>query len=477
MNTLLRLISLFAGVSVLSLAAWSQTPPPSVADIGAASVGAQINAGRLPPKYPMPYGPASVEDITAVLTRIHGYLETVTPPRLVDRQTNEEISDYSKAGPGAALARGDFMLLSYEWGVTYSGMLLAGQATGDARFTDYVAKRFQFMADIGPVFRPRVLAAQAAPPPAAGGRRDLFLPLRGVIAPRSLDDCGSICAAMIKATRAGVGGNLQPFIDTSMAFISSGQYRLADGTLARHRPLPDSLWLDDLYMSVPALAQMGKLTGDRRYYDDAVKQVLQFGARMFVKEKGLYMHGWIQGMADHPAFHWGRANGWALMASAELLDVLPENHPGRAAVLELYRAHVRGLAACQGGEGLWHQLLDRVDSYPETSASAIIVYNIARGINRGWLNPLTYGPAVSLGWNAVAQKVNAKGQVEGTCVGTGMGFDPAFYYYRPTHVLAAHGYGPVLLAGAEMIALRKGKGGEALISDGAVQYMKAPSNF
>ncbi len=51
--------------------------------------------------------------------------------------------------------------------------------------------------------------------------------------------------------------------------------------------------------------------------------------------------------------------------------------------------------------------------------------------------------------------MNEKGQVEGTCVGTGMGFDPAFYYYRPVNVYAAHGYGPLLLAGGEIIHLLK----------------------
>jgi rhamnogalacturonyl hydrolase YesR len=193
---------------------------------------------------------------------------------------------------------------------------------------------------------------------------------------------------------------------------------------------------------------------------------------MFVPEKGLYMHGWIQGMDPHPAFHWGRANGWAFMAMTELLDVLPADHPGRAAVLAQYRALARSLAACQRGDGLWSQLLDRNDSYPETSASAIFVYCFARGINRGWLDPLAYGPVASLAWNAVAKKVNDQGQVEGTCVGTGMGFDPAFYYYRPASVLAAHGYGPVLLAGAEMITLRKSKGTDASVSDGAIQLVR-----
>jgi rhamnogalacturonyl hydrolase YesR len=125
--------------------------------------------------------------------------------------------------------------------------------------------------------------------------------------------------------------------------------------------------------------------------------------------------------------------------------------------LEQFRAHVRGLANCQGGDGLWHQLLDRNDSYLETSASAIFVYCFARGINRGWIDPLAHTPMTMLGWNAVAAKVNAKGQVEGTCVGTGMEFEPTFYYYRPASVFAAHGYGPVLLAGAEMINLRKNR--------------------
>jgi rhamnogalacturonyl hydrolase YesR len=294
--------------------------------------------------------------------------------------------------------------------------------------------------------------------------------LRSVLTPSSLDDSGSMCAAMIKATRGGHSSNIRSFIDHYLNFISTKQLRLADGTLARNRPQPSTLWLDDLYMSVPALAQAGALTGERRYFDDAVKQVLQFSGRMFNKQRGLFMHGWVQGMEVHPEFYWARANGWALLAMVELLDVLPEDHPGRAAVVELLRAHVHGLAAQQSGNGLWHQLLDRTDSYLETSATAIYTYCIARAIDRGWLDAKTYGPMVLLAWNAVATKVNARGQVEGTCVGTGMAFDPAFYYYRPTNVYAAHGYGPTLLAGAEVLRLLKAY--RVTINDSSVQFEK-----
>jgi len=417
---------------------------------------------RTPPNYPVPYGLATVESVTEVLNRIHAYLDANTPARIINSQTRAEITDFSTPDPKAIVERGAFPIIAYEWGVTYSGMLHASEATGDPRFKDYVAKRLGFVADRTPYFRALD----------AGGLTGNANPFRSVLHPAALDDSGSMCAAIIKAQRAGLV-QAQPLIDNYINYISTKQYRLADGTLARKRPMMDSLWLDDLYMSVPALAQMGRLTGDKKYYDDAVKQVTQFSGRMFNKDAGLYMHGWIAGMEVHPEFRWARANGWALLAMTELLDVLPQDHPGRPAVLALYRAHVRGLAALQASNGMWHQLLDHNDSYLETSATAIYTYCIAHGINQGWIDPLAYGPVAQLGWNAVTTKVNAQGQVEGTCVGTGMAFDPAFYYYRPTSAFAAHGYGPVLLAGAEMILIDKS--GRPGITEGAVQFGRLPA--
>ncbi|MBD0298640.1 MAG: glycoside hydrolase family 88 protein [Flavisolibacter sp.] len=398
----------------------------------------------LQPDYKVPYGAPAVPAVKAVLDRVHQYLNDVTPPQLVNRKSGDVVTNLSTVDTNVILKTGDFRLTSYEWGVTYSGMLALTEATGDARYANYTKERLQFIADAFPAFRS---LHEKFP----GGPNALRQP----VAPHALDDAGAMCAAMIKTLRAGGNANLRTVIDQYINYISTKEYRLPDGTLARNRPQKNTLWLDDLYMSVPALAQMGKLTGDKKYYDDAVRQVLQFSQRMFNKEKGLYMHGWVQGMTVHPQFHWARANGWALMAMTELLDVLPETHSGRKAVLEQLQTHVKGLATYQSGDGFWHQLLDRNDSYLETSATAIYTYCIARAINKGWIDKLAYAPMALLAWNAVATKVNAKGQVEGTCVGTGMGFDPAFYYYRPVNVFAAHGYGPVLLAGAEVINLLK----------------------
>lgn len=406
-------------------------------------VNAPLHAMKV--DYPTPYGAPTKEAIKKVLDRIYTYLDEVTPPQFINKNTGAPVSNLSSIDTNAIFKPGDFRLTSYEWGVTYAGMLEVGAATGDEKFTNYTKKRLQFLAEAAPYFRTLL---QKTPTRSN--------PLRQMLQPHALDDAGAMCAATIKLLRSGGGSPaLRPMIDNYIDFVANKEYRLPDGTLARNRPQKNTLWLDDLYMGVPALAQMGKLTGDKKYFDDAVKQVLQFSKRMFNKEKGVYMHGWVEAMDVHPQFHWGRANGWALLAMTELLDVLPGNHPGRTAVLEQYQALAKGLAAYQSDKGFWHQLLDRNDSYLETSATAIYTYCFARGINKGWLNAMAYAPATLLAWNAVTTKVNDKGQVEGTCVGTGMAFDPAFYYYRPVNVFAAHGYGPVLLAGAEVINLLK----------------------
>lgn len=413
---------------------------PLIAQQKGNDVTAPLHAMK--PDYTFPYESPKIENVKAVLDKVYNYLDAVTPAQLVNKNTGQAVTNLSTIDTNTIIKPGDFRLTSYEWGVTYSAMLQVGEATGDNKFTNYAKDRINFIANSLPAFR------------------ELYKkyplrsnPFRQPLEPKALDDAGAVCAAMIKLQRQHPDANLRLQIDKYMKFVATEEYRLKDGTLARNRPLKNTLWLDDLYMGVPAISQMGKLTGDKKYYDDAVKQILQFSARMFNKQLGIYMHGWVEDMNDHPEFHWARANGWALLAMTELLEVLPETHPGYKTVVQQLQAHIKGLASYQSGQGLWHQLLDRTDSYLETSATAIYAYCIARAINKGRIDAKTYGPMCLLAWNAISTKVNDKGQVEGTCVGTGMAFDPAFYYYRPINVFAAHGYGPVLLAGAEVINL------------------------
>jgi rhamnogalacturonyl hydrolase YesR len=83
----------------------------------------------------------------------------------------------------------------------------------------------------------------------------------------------------------------------------------------------------------------------------------------------------------------------------------------------------------------------------------MFTYVIAHAINEGWISPATYGSIAQAGWIGLQTRINPRGQVEGICVGTTFASDHIYYYNRPTSVDALHGYGPTLLAGAEMIKL------------------------
>jgi rhamnogalacturonyl hydrolase YesR len=118
------------------------------------------------------------------------------------------------------------------------------------------------------------------------------------------------------------------------------------------------------------------------------------------------------------------------------------------------RAHAKGVASVQGGDGMWHQLLDRPDTFPETSCTAMFSYAMARGVNNGWLDAGSYGPVALVGFNALTAHVSEDGKLDSVCVGTGFADDPTYYYNRPA-VDDVHGYGAVLLAGSEIIRMLK----------------------
>ncbi|MEN3324735.1 glycoside hydrolase family 88 protein [Mariniflexile soesokkakense] len=406
-------------------------------------LNAQENtAGRIP-QYEVPYEFPKVENIKEVLNRIRVYYESTSPQTIVDGQTGKEITNFKTFNLNAEPSKGFSSEYSYTHGVVLSAFDYIDDVTGDKSFfTDNIIF-FDYLMNNLPYFQKnsdKITKEKIG----SWGRILKFL---------ALDDCGSIGASLIKTYSKNKNEKYLELINQTADFISNKQFRLKDGTLARNRPQYESVWADDLYMSVPFLANMGKLTGDNKYYDDAVKQVLQIADRLYIPEKELFDHGWNVTSSDYdPRFYWGRANGWSLMTMAELLSVLPENHIGRDKILHLYRSMIRSLANLQDGEGFWHNLLDKSDTYQETSCTAMFTFAIAKGINEGWISHV-YGPVALTGWNATQTRVLENGAVDGTCEGTTFAHDNTYYYNRGKSIYATHGYGPVLYAGAEMIKL------------------------
>lgn len=410
----------------------------------------------LKPDYKTPYGELHPDSVKADVARVFEYINGATPAKVVDEKKNEVDTD-TALPDSARLNQGTFRLTSYEWAVTYMALMDAAKILNDKRYSEYVSDRIKYLAKVAPAFEELHKRT---------GRHDGQM--RQVIAPASLDDAGAMSGAFMLASLNDSTIDVEEIIERYYSVVDSVTLRLPDGTIARNRPHHNSVWLDDMFMALPAMAARSKYTGDSKYLDDAARTACGFFRRMWIPEKQLFRHGYVEGLCTQPEMAWGRANGWALLTMCRLLDELPENHPYRPEILEMYKKHVKGLADRQNRDGFWHQLLDRNDSYPETSATAIFAYGIAHGVNEGWLDAVTYGPVAQLAWEAVSTKINERGEVEDVCVGTGMGFDHAYYYYRPVSTKAAHGYGIVIWAGAEIVKMLESS--YPRVNDNAVHY-------
>lgn len=439
-------------LSGLVLASCSSNKQPKEVEINDSTTPLHL----LQPDYTTPYKVLSVDSVKADIDRVFSYIDSVTPARVVNEE-GEVIDNLTNLPDDAKLNQGTYRLTSYEWGVMYMALLDAYNTLGDAKYKDYVSDRIGFLAKAAPAFAE--LASRT-------GRHDGQM--RQVIAPATLDDAGAMSAAFMRAAMADSTFKIDDIIERYYDIVENHTYRLADGTIARNRPHHNSVWLDDMFMALPSMAARSAYTNDPKQLDEAARIAGLFIDRMWIPEKGIFRHGYVEGLEQEPSMAWGRANGWAILTMCQLLDAMPENHPQRAKILSTIKEHIKGLSQLQGRDGFWHQLLDRNDSYEETSATAIFAYCIAHAVNQDWVEAVTYGPVAQLAWEAVASKINDKGEVEGVCVGTGMGFDPAYYYYRPVSVKAAHGYGPVIWAGSEIVKMLNSS--YPRLNDSAIHY-------
>jgi unsaturated rhamnogalacturonyl hydrolase len=400
------------------------------------------STGRLP-EYEIAYELPTTQMVMDVLHRIRKYYESTSSQTIVDSKTGRTISDFSTFNPNAQPSDGFSSEWSYTHGVVLSAFEYIDDVTGDKTFFNDNLKFYDYVVINLPYFeknKTRIDQTKIG----VWGR---------ILEFEALDDCGSIGAAMIKTYLKNKNEAYLEIIHRVDEHVSKNQFRLDDGTLARHRPQYKSVWADDMYMSVPFLTNMGVLTGNNKYFDDAIRQVLQMADRLYIPEKELFDHGWNATSANYdPRFYWGRANGWVLMSMAEVLENVPVNYPGRDKILHLYRSMVRSLANLQDGSGFWYNLLDKNDTYTETSCTAMFTFAVAKGINEGWISHV-YGPVAITGWNALQKRVLENGAVDGTCEGTTFAHDNTYYYHRGKSIYATHGYGPVLYAGAEIYRL------------------------
>ena len=169
---------------------------------------------------------------------------------------------------------------------------------------------------------------------------------------RELDDCGAMGASMIEVYKTIKRDDYKEYIEKTAKHITEEQDRLDDGTLVRKFPPGMTLWGDDLYMSVPFLARMGKFSGDSKYWDDAILQINNFTKYLWDENEELYYHCYYVGLKRNGVAHWGRCNGWIMMAKIHLLNILPEDYPGRDEIIKNLEMQILGIAKYQSVDGI-----------------------------------------------------------------------------------------------------------------------------
>ena len=340
---------------------------------------------------------------------------------------------------------------NYPLGVTMYGLLHTAIAIGSEDIKNYIKDHVQLCID--------TLEYALWDKEQYGGATSIHNLLTSI---DSLDDCGSFASMMLEVNKYLGLRDVKKVADYVGDYIYNHQSRLEDGTFFRKEMMHHfhnmTMWADDLYMSVPFLVRYSQFTGDQKYLDDAANQFFGFKKRLFMPEEKIMSHVYDFKYDSKTNVPWGRGNGWVVFSMTELLEVLPEDHPKRNDLIEFLNTLCEGYLALQDHEGMWHQVLNDHESYPETSCTSMFIYAFSRGIRFGWLkNPEKYVKAIYKAWKGISKtSVDSNGNVYGVCRGSEFSFIADYYKYElGWNLNDTHGTGIVMLAGIEVIRLNK----------------------
>ena len=254
------------------------------------------------------------------------------------------------------------------------------------------------------------------------------------------------------------------------------QPKTSDGGYWHKKVYPYQMWLDGLYMAEPFHTRYAKeyiedAAAQQKIYDDVVHQFDLIQKHSRDEKSGLLYHGWDEskeqkwanketGNSQH---FWSRGMGWYGMAMVDVLDFLPENHPGRERIIKYLNQYAEALVKVQDKSGLWWQVLDQGDregNYLEATGTAMFTYTFAKGAKKGYL-PENYLEIANKSYDALIKNLvtveeNGVVNLNQCCAVAGLGGNPyrdgSFEYYIGEKIRSndPKGTGPFIMASLEL---------------------------
>ncbi|MBP0904220.1 glycoside hydrolase family 105 protein [Mariniflexile gromovii] len=254
------------------------------------------------------------------------------------------------------------------------------------------------------------------------------------------------------------------------------QPKTSDGGYWHKKIYPNQMWLDGLYMAEPFHARYARdyikdATKAEKVYNDVVLQLDLIQKHSKDEKTGLLFHGWDEskeqkwanketGNSQH---FWSRGMGWYGMAMVDVLDFLPENHPGREKIIKYLNQYAEAITKVQDKTGLWWQVLDqgnREGNYLEATGTSMFTYTLAKGVHKGYL-PEKYLDVANKAYtglldNLVSVEENGVVNLNKCCAVAGLGGNPyrdgsyEYYINEPIRSNDPKGTGPFILASLEL---------------------------
>ena len=333
----------------------------------------------------------------------------------------------------------------YEYGLTLEGIYEVYKATGDKKYLDFIVKTMDTFINADGTIN--------------GYRQDEY----------NIDHLnnGKIVLKLYDETKE----ERYRIAATHLYEQTKTHPRTSEGVFWHKAIYPHQIWCDGLYMGAAFMAAYVARFGSESDFDDIVLQFTKSYPHLVDKQTGLLFHAWDEsksmfwcnketGLSEH---FWGRAMGWYVMALADVIELMPDSHKGKAELSQILKECLTSLIKVQDAKShVWYQILnlaDRPQNYLEASASCMITASLLKAIRLGVLGQAEVKPAeeayAGLLENFILETSEGLLNLNKICYVAGLGGadkrDGSFAYYMSEPIISNEpkGLGPFLFASAE----------------------------
>lgn len=224
-----------------------------------------------------------------------------------------------------------------------------------------------------------------------------------------INDCSSIGEVVLFAYKKMGDPIFKTGADAMLDVFKTSNHKTHEGIIYHTQEPTKWIMSDGNYMLPPFLAAAGE-------YKEAIRQIDGFRKYLYHPKDKLYSHIWDD---ENKQFKredfWGVGNGWSAAGITRVIKLLPENRMEEKKKLIIYVKEILdGCLKYLRPDGLFHDVVNRPDTFPEVNLSQMLAYTIFRGVKAGYLD-FGYLVNAEIMRKAANDRVDSLGYVHDVC--------------------------------------------------------------